>query len=207
MQEYSFYDRQVETETGSSVSQLEIDSLFKSLSVPLQRLEAKTGTSQSKCRVSTGSRANLNEDGNTACDGSQPCKPWRCQRFGCSRDDCRYARRNRALPATRSDAGGQGPEKGEDGSLPAWNGHGSERGRAQDSEATESWVGPEIQSEASWGALSLPRKSSENLEKVPRIWEGEGSRRSEILNPINNDYWVPLRSSLSTRFFSILSST
>ncbi len=38
--------------------------------------------------------------------------------------------------------------------------------------------------------LSLPRKSPENLEKVPRIWEGEGSRRSEILNPINNDYWV-----------------
>ncbi len=27
-------------------------------------------------------------------------------------------------------------------------------------------------------------------EEVPRIWEGEGSRRSEILNPINNDYWV-----------------
>ncbi len=23
-------------------------------------------------------------------------------------------------------------------------------------------------------SLSLPRKSSENLEKVPRIWEGEG---------------------------------
>ena len=38
--------------------------------------------------------------------------------------------------------------------------------------------------------LSLPRKSSENLEEVPRIWEGEGSWRSEILNPINNDYWV-----------------
>ncbi len=38
--------------------------------------------------------------------------------------------------------------------------------------------------------LSLPRKSSENLEKVPRIWEGEGYWRSEILNPINNDYWV-----------------
>ena len=37
---------------------------------------------------------------------------------------------------------------------------------------------------------SLPRQSSENLDKVPRIWEGEGSRRSEILNPINNDYWV-----------------
>jgi len=43
-----------------------------------------------------------------------------------------------------------------------------------------------------WGPppLSLPRKSSENLEKVPRIREGERSRRSEILNPINNDYWV-----------------
>ncbi len=43
---------------------------------------------------------------------------------------------------------------------------------------------------ASAVGLSLPGKSSENLEKVPRIWEGEGSRRSEILNPINNDYWV-----------------
>ena len=41
-------------------------------------------------------------------------------------------------------------------------------------------------------SLSLPRKSPENLEKVPRIWEGEGPRRSEILNPINNDYWVVL---------------
>ena len=38
--------------------------------------------------------------------------------------------------------------------------------------------------------FSLPRKSSENLEEVPRIWEGAGSRKSEILNPINNDYWV-----------------
>ena len=38
--------------------------------------------------------------------------------------------------------------------------------------------------------LSLPRKSSENLEEVPRIREGEGPRRSEILNPVNNDYWV-----------------
>ena len=27
-----------------------------------------------------------------------------------------------------------------------------------------------------------------NREKVPRIWEGEGSRRSEIMNAINNDY-------------------
>ena len=41
-----------------------------------------------------------------------------------------------------------------------------------------------------WGSLSLPRKSSENLEEVPRIREGEGSRRSEIMNPSNNDYWV-----------------
>jgi len=61
-----------------------------------------------------------------------------------------------------------------------------------------------------WGSLSLPRKSSENLEevpriwevegswrseilnreKVPRIWEGEGSWRSEIMNASNNDYWV-----------------
>ena len=39
------------------------------------------------------------------------------------------------------------------------------------------------------GSLSA-KKVSENLEKVPRIWEGEGSRRSEIMNPINNDYWV-----------------
>ena len=45
---------------------------------------------------------------------------------------------------------------------------------------------------SSLGALSLPGQSSENLEEVPRIWEGEGSRRSEILNPINNDYWVCL---------------
>ncbi len=36
------------------------------------------------------------------------------------------------------------------------------------------------------------RKVSENLEKVPRILEGEGSRRSEIMNPINNDYWLRL---------------
>ncbi len=28
--------------------------------------------------------------------------------------------------------------------------------------------------------LSLPRKSSENLEEVPRIWEGEGPRRSKM---------------------------
>ena len=34
------------------------------------------------------------------------------------------------------------------------------------------------------------KKVSENLEKVPRIWEGEGSRRSEIMNASNNDYWV-----------------
>ena len=33
-------------------------------------------------------------------------------------------------------------------------------------------------------------ESSENLEEVPRIWEGEGSWRSEILNPSNNDHWV-----------------
>ena len=39
--------------------------------------------------------------------------------------------------------------------------------------------------------LSLSAKNvSENLEEVPRIWEGEGHWRSEILNPINNDYWV-----------------
>ncbi len=37
---------------------------------------------------------------------------------------------------------------------------------------------------------SLLRKSSENLEKAPRIREGEEHWRSEILNPIDNDYWV-----------------
>ena len=37
------------------------------------------------------------------------------------------------------------------------------------------------------------KKVSENLEKVPRIWEGEGSRRSEIMNASNNDYWVVSR--------------
>ena len=41
-----------------------------------------------------------------------------------------------------------------------------------------------------WGSLSAEESPPEDLEKVPRIWEGEGSRRSEILNPINNDYWV-----------------
>ena len=39
--------------------------------------------------------------------------------------------------------------------------------------------------------LSLCRGSPpENLEEVPRIWEAEGSRRSEIMNASNNDYWV-----------------
>ncbi len=33
-------------------------------------------------------------------------------------------------------------------------------------------------------------KSSENLEKVPRFWEGEGCWRSEITNASNNDYWT-----------------
>ena len=33
-------------------------------------------------------------------------------------------------------------------------------------------------------------ESSEDLEKVPGIWEGEGYWRSEILNPTNNDYWA-----------------
>ncbi len=41
---------------------------------------------------------------------------------------------------------------------------------------------------SSLGSLSLPTRSSENLEKVPRIWEGEGSRRSEIPNASNNDH-------------------
>ena len=36
------------------------------------------------------------------------------------------------------------------------------------------------------------KKVSENLEKVPRIWEGEGYWRSEIMNASNNDYWVAL---------------
>ncbi len=40
------------------------------------------------------------------------------------------------------------------------------------------------------GSLSLPGKSSENLEEVPRIWEGEGYWRPEITNPMNNDHWV-----------------
>ena len=30
----------------------------------------------------------------------------------------------------------------------------------------------------------------EKVPEVPRIWEGEGSRRSEIMNASNNDYWV-----------------
>ena len=42
-----------------------------------------------------------------------------------------------------------------------------------------------------WG-LSLPRRSSENLEEVPRIWEGEGHWRSEILNPVKNDHFFIL---------------
>ncbi len=48
------------------------------------------------------------------------------------------------------------------------------------------------------GALSLPRRSSENLDEVPRIWEGEGSGRSEILNASNNDYWVAPASATSS---------
>ena len=56
-----------------------------------------------------------------------------------------------------------------------------------------------------WGSLSLPRKSSENLERVPRIWEGKGSRRSEILNSINNDYWVGILTLFPTfSYFFIL---
>ena len=35
-------------------------------------------------------------------------------------------------------------------------------------------------------SLSLPRRSSDNLEKVPRIWEGEGSCSPERTNPSNN---------------------
>ena len=42
-----------------------------------------------------------------------------------------------------------------------------------------------------WGlSLSAEEGPPENLEEVPRIWEGEGHWRSEILNPVNNDYWV-----------------
>ncbi len=34
------------------------------------------------------------------------------------------------------------------------------------------------------------RRSSENLEEVPRIWEGESPGGPKIMNPSNNDYWV-----------------
>ena len=44
----------------------------------------------------------------------------------------------------------------------------------------------------SWPSTENRQEVHENLEKVPRIWEGEGARRSEILNPINNDDWVLL---------------
>ncbi len=40
------------------------------------------------------------------------------------------------------------------------------------------------------------------LEEVPRIWEGEGHRRSEITNPVNNDYRAPaytMRAKLCSR--------
>ena len=47
--------------------------------------------------------------------------------------------------------------------------------------------------------LSLPRKSSENLEKIPRIWEGEGYWRSKIMNPINNERATQLRDVLAER--------
>ena len=53
----------------------------------------------------------------------------------------------------------------------------------------------------SWPSTENRQEVHENLEKVPRIWEGEGARRSEILNPINNDYWVSkCMSSICTEF-------
>ncbi len=41
-----------------------------------------------------------------------------------------------------------------------------------------------------WGLSLCQGSPPENLGEVPRIWEGEGSRRSEIRRPSNNDYWV-----------------
>ncbi len=38
-----------------------------------------------------------------------------------------------------------------------------------------------------WGLSLCQGSPPENLEEVRRIWEREGSRRSEILNPVNND--------------------
>ena len=43
---------------------------------------------------------------------------------------------------------------------------------------------------SSLGSLSLPRQASENLEEVPRIWEGEGYRRSEMMDASDDDHWV-----------------
>ncbi len=42
------------------------------------------------------------------------------------------------------------------------------------------------------------------MRLVPRIWEGEGSRRSEILNPSNNDHWVSYSSTADNLWSLIL---
>ena len=39
-----------------------------------------------------------------------------------------------------------------------------------------------------WGLSLCQGSPTENLEEVPRIWEGEGYWRSEIMNASNNDY-------------------
>ncbi len=38
--------------------------------------------------------------------------------------------------------------------------------------------------------VNLRGSPPENLEEVPRTWEGEGHWRSEILNASDIDYWV-----------------
>ncbi len=52
-----------------------------------------------------------------------------------------------------------------------------------------------------WGSLSAKEGPPENLEEVPRIWEGEGSWRSEIMNASNNDYWVIMNASKNVVLF------
>ena len=49
----------------------------------------------------------------------------------------------------------------------------------------------EVLRELREGPENLGRRRSRRFrEEIPRIREGEGSRRSEIMNPVNNDYWV-----------------
>ena len=43
-----------------------------------------------------------------------------------------------------------------------------------------------------------------STNSLARIWEGEGYWRSEILNPINNDYWVELEESYPRRCLTSL---